>query len=68
MVIEFTCERCGKKFMRVRARRGGNLPRVCEACKAARAHAYKVAERRRKQAEEMYKRAAVPGHELKGAR
>lgn len=59
MVVEFVCVRCGEKFTRERSRRGGNPPQVCEACKVARAHDYKEAARRRRNAEEMMKRAAV---------
>ena len=63
MLVEFTCERCGAKFTRERDRRGGKPPRVCEACKAARRHDYMAAfkdrERKRKQAEEMFMRAAA---------
>lgn len=59
MEVEFVCVRCGAKFTRERSRRGGNPPQVCEACKAARAHDYRVAARRRRNAEEKMKRAAA---------
>ena len=68
MVVEFVCVRCGEKFTRERSRRGGNPPQVCEACKAARAHDYRVAYKRRQAEAKKPKRPAKPAKIVKRCR